>query len=119
MKIKPEMLEKEFSFNAFYQMIDCSLLPMFEYEGLPDSIPADILENVFNKKGMLIGFRYPEIKGLYESDLIVAPFTYGAKPDVYGYGQEIIATSRNGKVWHFDRIANAFDIAIINTDFKR
>ena len=104
-RLKKEILEKEFSYNAFYQMIDSSVLSMFVYDGLPDTIPADILENVFNKKGQLIGFRH-------DGDLIIAPFEYGADPDVYGYGRKIIARSLNGKVWTFDRIKDADKIAI-------
>lgn len=104
-RLKKEILEKEFSYNAFYQMIDSSVLSMFVYDRLPDTIPQDILENVFNKKGQLIGFQY-------DGDLIIAPFEYGADPDVYGYGKKIIATSRNGKVWTFDRIKDADKIAI-------
>lgn len=103
--MKKSYIDKDFSFNAFYQMIDCSTLSMFNWQGLPDTVPQDILENVLNKKGRIVFF---EDNGEY----IIAPFNYASNPDVYGYGRKIIAVSKNGKTWEFDRITDSSRIAI-------
>lgn len=97
-----------------YKLLKEFHLGMFEYTGLPDTLPAKYFESflIDENKGMCAFFRIPEgheSPGFPVGSLIAANCTLGTDLTPYGHGSEVIATTQNG--WEFR--ANRFSDDIV------
>ena len=87
-------------------------LSMFEYKGLPDTLLANYLEYYLSKFGIVAVYRIPAgrgSKGFPEGSLICSTCQLGTDLTPYGFGSEVIATSRNG----FEFRSNMYDDNIV------
>lgn len=96
-------------------------LGMFEYQNLPDTILPNYLEYYLIRYGMVAVFKIPEGKGspgFPAGSLIATTCTLGTELTPYGFGSEVIATTRNG--WEFRANMFSEDIVVgINNNFAR
>lgn len=75
------------------------LAPMFKYEELPDSIPEEFIERFHILNGDIAVWKLDDPNAFrYKDELIVSCCGYADKPDVYGIGERIIATTLSGYV---------------------
>lgn len=81
--------QKEFNGNIIYSNLFNSIIDMFEFEGLPDSIDKEMF------------FRFLYSGGMCAIPLVdnapVCICSRGGDVNAYGYGDKIIATTQNGK----------------------
>ena len=87
-------------------------LSMFEYQDLPETILPAYLEYYLCKLGMVAITRIPEGRGtpgFPDGSLVALRCSLGTALTPYGFGSEIIATSRNG--WEIRK--NMFDDDIV------
>ena len=96
-------------------------LGMFEYNNLPETLLPNYLEYYLIRYGIAAVFRIPEGKessGFPEGSLIATTCTLGTDLTPYGFGSEVIATTRNG--WEFRANMFSDDIVVgINNNFAR
>lgn len=75
------------------------LAPMFKYDGLPDSIPEEFIERFHILNGDIAVWKLDDKNAFrYKDELIVSCCGYADKPDVYGIGERVIATTLSGYV---------------------
>ena len=75
------------------------LAPMFKYEELPDSIPEEFIERFHILNGDIAVWKLDDPNAFrYKDELIVSCCGYADKPDVYGIGERVIATTLSGYV---------------------
>ena len=75
------------------------LAPMFKYEELPDSIPEEFIERFHILKGDIAVWKLDDPNAFrYKDELIVSCCGYADKPDAYGIGERVIATTLSGYV---------------------
>lgn len=75
------------------------LAPMFKYDGLPDSIPEEFIERFHILNGDIAVWKLDDPNTFrYKDELIVSCCGYADKPDVYGIGERVIATTLSGYV---------------------
>lgn len=75
------------------------LAPMFKYEGLPNSIPEEFIERFHILNGDIAVWKLDDPNAFrYKDELIVSCCGYADKPDVYGIGERVIATTLSGYV---------------------
>ena len=75
------------------------LAPMFKYEGLPDSIPEEFIERFHILNGDIAVWKLDDKNAFrYKDELIVSCCGYANKPDAYGIGEHVIATTLSGYV---------------------
>ena len=75
------------------------LAPMFKYEGLPESIPEEFIERFHILNGDIAVWKLDDPNAFrYKDELIVSCCGYADKPDVYGIGERVIATTLSGYV---------------------
>lgn len=81
--------QKEFNGNIIYSNLFNSIIDMFNFEGLPDSIDKEMF------------FRFLYSGGMCAIPLVdnapVCVCSRGGDINAYGYGDKIIATTQNGK----------------------
>ena len=75
------------------------MAPMFKYEELPDSIPEEFIERFHILNGDIAVWKLDDPNAFrYKDELIVSCCGYADKPDVYGIGERVIATTLSGYV---------------------
>ena len=75
------------------------LAPMFKYEELPDSIPEEFIERFHILNGDIAVWKLDDPNAFrYKDELIVSCCGYANKPDAYGIGEHVIATTLSGYV---------------------
>lgn len=74
------------------------LASMFTYEGLPDSIPEEFVEQFLIMNGSTAGWRYDGSDEKFFDKLIVSIGDSADAPNVYGIGKKYIAATQNGYV---------------------
>lgn len=75
------------------------MAPMFKYEELPDSIPEEFIERFHILNGDIAVWKLDDPNAFrYKNELIVSCCGYADKPDVYGIGARVIATTLSGYV---------------------
>ena len=75
------------------------LAPMFKYGELPDSIPEEFIERFHILNGDIAVWKLDDPNAFrYKDELIVSCCGYADKPDVYGIGERVIATTLSGYV---------------------
>lgn len=75
------------------------LAPMFTYGELPDSIPEEFIERFHILNGDIAAWKLDDPNAFrYKDELIVSCCGYADKPDVYGIGERVIATTLSGYV---------------------
>lgn len=75
------------------------LAPMFKYEGLPESIPEEFIERFHILNGDIAVWKLDDPNAFrYKDELIVSCCGYADKPDAYGIGERVIATTLSGYV---------------------
>ena len=75
------------------------LAPMFKYEELPDSIPEEFIERFHILNGDIAVWKLDDKNSFrYKDELIVSCCGYANKPDAYGIGEHVIATTLSGYV---------------------
>ena len=75
------------------------MAPMFKYEGLPESIPEEFIERFHILNGDIAVWKLDDPNAFrYKDELIVSCCGYADKPDVYGIGERVIATTLSGYV---------------------
>ena len=73
------------------------LAPMFKYEELPDSIPEEFIERFHILNGDIAVWKLDDPNAFrYKDELIVSCCGYADKPDAYGIGERVIATTLSG-----------------------
>ena len=82
--------QKEFNGNIIYSNLFNSIIDMFDFEGLPDSIDKTMFFRFLYSGGMCA---IP----LTEEKPPVCICSRGGDTNAYGYGNKIIATTQNGK----------------------
>lgn len=87
-KMKPRQ-KKEIQEATYFNIMLNMLLSMFEWSGLPDTIPARYLDSMLVTSGQVA-------VGYDGDDLVCALTTLGGDPDQYGLGKEVIANTLNG-----------------------
>lgn len=81
--------QKEFNGNITYSNLFNSIIDMFDFEGLPDSIDKTMFFRFLYSGGMCA---IPLV-----DDAPVCVCSRGRNINAYGYGDKIIATTQNGK----------------------
>ena len=75
------------------------MAPMFKYEELPDSIPEEFIERFHILNGDIAVWKLDDPNAFrYKDELIVSCCGYADKPDAYGIGARVIATTLSGYV---------------------
>ena len=75
------------------------LAPMFKYDELPDSIPEEFIERFHMLNGDIAVWKLDDPDAVkYKDELIVSCCGYADKPDVYGIGSRVIASTLSGYV---------------------
>ena len=75
------------------------LAPMFKYEELPDSIPEEFIERFHILNGDIAVWKLDDPNAFrYKDELIVSCCGYADKPDAYGIGARVIASTLSGYV---------------------
>ena len=75
------------------------LAPMFKYEELPESIPEEFIERFHILNGDIAAWKLDDPNAFrYKDELIVSCCGYADKPDAYGIGERVIATTLSGYV---------------------
>lgn len=75
------------------------LAPMFAYGELPDSIPEEFIERFHILNGDIAAWKLDDPNAFrYKDELIVSCCGYADKPDAYGIGARVIATTLSGYV---------------------
>lgn len=74
------------------------LSSMFTYDGLPDSIPEEFVEQFLIMNGSAAGWRYDGSDEDFFDKLIVSIGDSANEPNVYGIGKKYIAATQNGYV---------------------
>lgn len=102
-----------------YELLKEFHLGMFEYTGLPDTLPAKYFESflIDENKGMCAFFRIPEgheSPGFPVGSLIAASCTLGTDLTPYGRGSEVIAVTRNGWEYRADRFSDDIVVGFNN-----
>jgi hypothetical protein len=82
--------QKEFNGNIIYSNLFNSIIDMFDFEGLPDSIDKTMFFRFLYSGGMCA---IP----LTEDKPPVCICSRGGDVNAYGYGDKIVATTQNGK----------------------
>ena len=72
------------------------LASMFTYDGLPESIPEEFVEQFLIMNGSIPGWRYDGPDADYTGKLIVSIGGQADAPNVYGIGKNYIAVTQNG-----------------------
>lgn len=94
-------------------------LGMFEYKNLPETLLSNYLEYYLIRYGSVAVFRIPEGKGssgFPAGSLIATTCVLSTDLTPYGFGSEVIATTRNG--WEFRANMYSEDIVVgINNNF--
>lgn len=89
-KMKPKdkkFLQERVYFNLLFDI----LLSMFEWENLPDSMPAKMLDAILCSTGQIA-------VGEIDGKLTCAPCSLGGDVDAYGLGSEVIAPTPIGNI---------------------
>lgn len=81
--------EKLFTGKMLRQLVYVSMNGMFEYEGLPESIRPEFLEQFLHQDGTAVLWQH-------EGQWIASTGDYASTPDVYGLGEEVRAVTLNG-----------------------
>ena len=75
------------------------LAPMFKYDELPDSIPEEFIERFHILNGDIAVWKLDDPNAFrYKDELIVSCCGYADKPDAYGIGARVIASTLSGYV---------------------
>ena len=75
------------------------MAPMFKYEELPDSIPEEFIERFHILNGDIAVWKLDDPNAFrYKDELIVSCCGYADKPDAYGIGARVIASTLSGYV---------------------
>lgn len=74
------------------------LASMFTYEGLPDSIPAEFIEQYLIINGSAAGWLYDGPDSDFKDKHIISVGGDANEPNVYGIGKKYIASTQNGYV---------------------
>lgn len=82
--------ERTIAYNINYNNLMNSIIEMFEFKGIPESVKTDMLVRYVFSNGMAA---IP----LTEEEPPVCICALGGDVDAYGYGKEVIATTQNGK----------------------
>lgn len=88
-------------------------LGMFEYKNLPETLLSNFLEYYLIKYGMVAIYRIPEghaSPGFPVGSLICSTCSLGTNLTPYGFGSEVIATTRNG--WEVRKDMYGEDIVV-------
>lgn len=109
---KKDKIDTVLMFKGYYDLIINTVSSMFDWEGLPESIPAEYLEKILLRKGKVAivpvsglakeGRLYP-VPDKEKGNIIALKFEYLAPIDVYGEGMNIVATAENGYSWQGSR----------------
>lgn len=100
-------IERQTNFNIIFNNLLASIIDMFEFGGLPESVKNDMI------------IRYTFCNGvsaipLKEKNPPVCICSLAGDIDAYGYGTEIVATTQNGKSYH-GKIGEDFAVLKNNT----
>lgn len=79
---------------------------MFAYDGLPDSLDYRFLESYLQREGLACVY-------MLDGSLIASECELGGKLNVYGIGEDVIATTRNG---HSTRLTDGVDCVVMWND---
>lgn len=72
---------------------------MFAYKKLPDSIPQEFIERFLILNDPVIFWKLDDPDAVrYKDELIVSPGDYADRPDCYGLGKRVIASTLSGYV---------------------
>ena len=75
------------------------LAPMFTYNELPESIPEEFIERFHILNGDIAVWKLDDPNAFrYKDELIVSCCGYADKPDAYGIGERVIASTLSGYV---------------------
>ena len=74
------------------------LASMFAYDGLPDSVPEEYVEQFLVMNGSIAGWTYDGPDASYKDKPIVSIGGQANEPNVYGLGEKYIAATQNGYV---------------------
>lgn len=100
------------------QLLNEFHLGMFTYEWLPETLRANYLEYWLQKNGIVAIFRNQrETSGFPVGALICGEAELSTELDPYGEGAEVIATTRNGYSYHFNRYSD--DVVIAYNNFAQ
>lgn len=75
---------------------------MFEYEGFPDSIRTEFLEEYFLRNGMA-SIRLDDNESRGSNKYVAMICDCGGSPDPYGLGEKIFSRTANGSVYEDDK----------------
>lgn len=75
--------------SQYAEFFYTSLMEMFTYDGLPESLPKRFLENILLRTGSVFVWKDGD-------ELICSTGTLGGEVDAYGLGTKAIATALNG-----------------------
>lgn len=82
--------------SQYAEFFYTSLMEMFTYDGLPESLPKRFLESILLRTGSVFVWKDGD-------DLICSTGTLGGEVDAYGLGTRAIATALNGHTKEGDR----------------
>lgn len=72
---------------------------MFSYKNLPDSIPQEFIERFLIMNDPVVFWKLDDKNAVrYSGELIVSPGDYADRPDCYGLGSRVIASTLSGYV---------------------
>ena len=72
---------------------------MFSYKNLPDSIPQEFIERFLIMNDPVVFWKLDDKNAVrYSGELIVSPGDYADRPDCYGLGSHVIASTLSGYV---------------------
>lgn len=75
---------------------------MFEYEGFPETVRTEFLEDYFLRNGMA-SIRKDDNESRGSGEYVAMICDMGGSPDAYGLGKEVFSRTANGSVYEDDK----------------
>lgn len=98
---------KEVTFDAYTDILASSIVPMFDYDGLPDTVDTRFIDRYKLSEGACAFWKNKK------GDWIVSHVDFGGTPNSNGIGSIAICSTDNGEVKQFDDWFNNPDVAIM------